>query len=110
MLTDFEMQKLVTLEVVDHEGKSLGYVECLFTDRETGRPEWLGVMTGKVRHHHVLVPVAHVERTNGRVAVPWPKEQVEAAPDYGKPEHPISEEMEREAYRHYGLERAAPPA
>jgi PRC-barrel domain len=110
MLTDSELRKLVTLEVRDREGESLGYVECLFADRETGRPEWLGVMTGKVRHHHVLVPVAEVERANGTVTVPWSKEQVKAAPDYGKADHPISEDMEREAYRHYGLERSAPPA
>ena len=30
-----------------------------------------------------------------------------SAPDYGKPDRAISEEMEREAYRHYGLESAA---
>ena len=37
----------------------------------------------------------------------WTKEQVEAAPDYGEPERNIPEELERELYRHYGLEPTA---
>ncbi len=105
-MDESDIRALMSRELVDRDGKSVGYVECIFNDRETGRPEWLGVMTGKLRHHHVLVPVSDVERANGRVAVPWTKEQVEAAPDYGKPDRSISEEMEREAYRHYGIESA----
>lgn len=104
MLDESDVQALISRDVVDSEGKSVGYVECIFNDRETGRPEWLGVLTGKLRHHHVLVPVSDVQRENGSVAVPWTKAQVEAAPDYGRPDHSISEEMEREAYRHYGME------
>jgi sporulation protein YlmC with PRC-barrel domain len=107
MLDEAEVRTLISRDVVDAEGKSVGYVECVFNDRETGRPEWLGVLTGKLRHHHVLVPVANVHRTNGNVSIPWTKEQVETAPDYGKPERAITEEMEREAYRHYGLEASA---
>jgi hypothetical protein len=38
--------------------------------------------------------------------VPWTKAQVDDAPDYGT-DTSISEELEREAYRHYGLEPAA---
>jgi sporulation protein YlmC with PRC-barrel domain len=107
MLDEAEFQTLMRRDVVDRDGKSVGYVECIFNDRDTGRPEWLGVLTGKLRHHHVLVPVSNVERANGSVTVPWTKEQVEGAPDYGAPDHPISPEMEREAYRHYGIEPAA---
>ena len=106
MLNESEFQALVSREVVDRDGKSVGYVETVFKDRATGRPEWLGVMTGTWRHHHRLVPVSDVEQAGATVRIPWAKEQVETAPDYGEPDSPISEELEREAYRHYGREPA----
>jgi hypothetical protein len=107
MLEEQELQVLVSRELVDQDRKSVGYVECFFNDRNTGKPEWIGVLTGKLRHRHVLVPVAGAEKVNGSLRVPWTKEQVVAAPDYGEPEGDISEELEREAYRHYGLEPTA---
>ena len=106
MLSESEFQALVSREVVDLDGKSVGYVETVFNDRATGRPEWLGVMTGTWRHHHRLVPVSDVEQAGATVRIPWAKEQVEAAPDYDDPDRPISEELERAAYRHYGREPA----
>jgi len=67
-------------------------------------PEWLGVFTGTFRQHHFLVPVRGGEREVSAVRLPWTKEQVRGAPDYRDPEASISEEMERAAYSHYGLE------
>jgi hypothetical protein len=104
MLEESELRVLVSKDVVDRDAKSVGYVECFFNDRDTGKPEWIGVLTGKLRHHHVLVPVSGAEKVDGSLRVPWTKEQVEGAPDYGAPEEAISDELEREAYRHYGLE------
>ena len=62
-------------------------------------------MTGTWRNHHRLVPVSDVKTTTGTVTIPWTKEQVDTAPEY-ELDHPVSEEMEREAYRHYGREPA----
>ncbi|MGH3037803.1 MAG: PRC-barrel domain-containing protein [Gaiellaceae bacterium] len=101
-----EIQALVSRELVDQNGKSVGYVETVFKDRETGQPEWLGVMTGTWRHHHRLVPAAGVEMVGATIADPWSKEQVESAPEYEDPDRAISEELERDAYRHYGREPA----
>ena len=109
MLDESELQALTSRDVVDRDGKLVGYVEAIFNDRDTGKPEWLGVMTGKLRQHHVLVPVSNVQRADGSVTVPWTKEQVESAPDYGAPDRSISPELEREAYRHYGIEPATAP-
>lgn len=107
MVGDTELRDLVGRDVVDRDGKSVGNLETFFKDKQTGEPEWIGVFTGTFRHHHYLVPVkgATTERTSLRI--PWTKEQVHSAPDYGDPEGAISEEMEREAYRHYGLKTAA---
>ena len=106
MLNESELQTLISHDVVDRDGKSVGYVETIFNDRDTGKPEWIGVLTGSLRHHHLLVPVGGIEREGTSIRVPWTKEQVHGAPDYGKPEGTISEDMERETYRHYGLEPA----
>jgi sporulation protein YlmC with PRC-barrel domain len=107
MLTESEFKELITREVIDRDGKSVGYIETIFNDRETGAPEWIGVFTGTFRHHHCLVPVKGVEKEGTTVRIPWTKEEVHGAPDYGKPEGVISEAMERRAYSHYGLESAA---
>jgi hypothetical protein len=106
MQSDSELQALTSREVLDSEGKSVGYVERVFTDRGSGEPEWIGVFTGSFRHHHRLVPSRGVESRGTAVRVPWTKAQVDDAPDYGT-DTSISEELEREAYRHYGLEPAA---
>jgi sporulation protein YlmC with PRC-barrel domain len=108
MISESEFPSLVSREVVDRDGKSVGYIETVFKDRETGRPEWLGVMTGTWRHHHRLVPATDdVTMVETAVGIPWTKEQVESAPDYGEPDRSIPEELEHEAYRHYGREPAA---
>ena len=106
MVDESELRAMLSREVLDPEGKSVGYVETVFKDRETGKIEWLGVMTGTWRHHHHLVPATDVESSGTTVKVPWSKEQVEKAPEYEDPDRPISEELEREAYRHYGREPA----
>ena len=108
MISESEFRSLVSREVIDQNGKSVGYVETIFKDRESGRPEWLGVMTGTWRNHHRLVPVTEaLETSTGTVTIPWTKEQVDAAPEYDEPDHPISEKLEQEAYRHYRREPAA---
>ena len=107
MLNETELRDLLSRDVLDAGGKSIGNVETFFADRNTGKPEWIGVFTGTFRHHHYLVPVKGATREGTALRIPWTKEQVHGAPDYGDPEGAISEEMEREAYRHYGLETAA---
>jgi sporulation protein YlmC with PRC-barrel domain len=108
MISESEFHALVSREVVDRNAKSVGYIETVFKDRETGRPEWLGVMTGTWRHHHRLVPATdEVKMVETTVTIPWTKEQVESAPDYGEPDRPISKELEDQAYRHYEREPTA---
>lgn len=106
MLDEGQLRNLIGHDVVDREGKSIGNLETFFADRNTGRPEWLGVFTGTFRQHHYLVPVEGAGVDGSAIRVPWTKEQVHSAPDYRDPETSISEEMEREAYSHYGLQPA----
>jgi hypothetical protein len=105
MLSESELRALTGRDVLDSDGTSVGYVERFFNDRGSGEPEWIGVFTGSFRHHHRLVPVRGAENAGTAVRVPWTKDQVQGAPDYGAGTS-ISEELEREAYGHYGLEPA----
>ena len=89
MISESEFRSLVSREVIDRNGKSVGYVETIFKDRESGRPEWLGVMTGTWRNHHRLVPASDdLETSTGTVTIPWTKEQVGAAPSTTSPISP----------------------
>jgi sporulation protein YlmC with PRC-barrel domain len=106
MLDETQLRNLMGRDVIDSEGKSIGNLETFFADRNSGRPEWIGVFTGTFRQHHYLVPLDGAEVAGSALRVPWTKEQVKSAPDYGDPERSIPEEMESEAYRHYGLQPA----
>ena len=103
MLDEAQLRNVIGHDVVDRDGKSIGALETFFADRKTGRPEWIGVFTGTFRHRHYLVPVEGIVSEGTVIRVPWTKEQVQSAPDFGDPEATISEELEREAYTHYGL-------
>lgn len=106
MLDQAELQSRVGYDVVDRDGKSVGNLEFVFNDADTGRPEWIGVFGGTFRHYHRLVPVKGIEREEIRLRVPWTNEQVKSAPEYGTARS-ISDELEREAYRHYGLTQSS---
>ena len=114
MLDEAQVKRLVGLDVVDEAGKSIGNVEFVFNDEDTGRPEWLGVISGTFRQHRVLVPIEGLDRAGPSVQVPWSKDRVRQAPSYGDKDRGgilglgsyslgISKEKERAAYAHYGL-------
>jgi sporulation protein YlmC with PRC-barrel domain len=106
MLDEIQLRTLLGRDVVDSDAKSIGNLETYFADRSTGRPEWIGVFAGTFRQHHYLVPVEGAVSEGTAVRIPWTKEQVKDAPEYSDPEQSISEELEGEAYRHYGLQPA----
>ena len=109
MLDEAQLRDMMGRDVIDREGKSIGNLETFFADRNTGRPEWIGVFTGTFRQHHYLVPVEGAEVEGSAIRVPWTKGQVKSAPDYRDPETSISEEMEREAYATTACSPPFPP-
>ena len=101
-------------EVLDRDGKSIGYVDQVFNDAETGEPEWLGVITGGLRRRTHLVPMSGVEPGNGSLKVRWTKDRVKGGPQYGGGDKgsilglgeygaAISDAKEREAYTYYEI-------
>ena len=113
MLDEADLTALIGHDVEDRDGKSIGYLEHVFSNAETGTPEWAGVLAGTFRQHHVLVPLEGAERVGGSLRVAWPKDRVKDAPRYDREEPGsvagtervrISASMDRDARAHYGLE------
>jgi sporulation protein YlmC with PRC-barrel domain len=113
MVDENDVRSLLGHEVVDRDGKSIGYVDQIFTDNQTGEPEWIGVITGGLRRRTHLVPVTGLETGNGTIKVPWTKDRVKESPQYGSGDKgsvlglgdyraAISESKEREVHAYYG--------
>jgi sporulation protein YlmC with PRC-barrel domain len=119
MLENYSMQELQELgghEVVDASGESVGFVDLVFVDDPTGRPEWIGVWSGLAgKGPRVIVPLRGIEHGEGEIRVPWTKDVIISAPSYDDEDDrgllrddpdgiAISPEKERAAYQHYGVE------
>ena len=117
MLDEVELRSMLGHDVVDERGKSVGNIEYIFRDEETGRAEWIGLLAGTIRPRRLLVPVRGAERDGVSLRVPWPKERIKQAPTYGQDRRgilglgqyktTISTEKERIASAHYGLGESA---
>jgi len=110
---------LVGADVVDPLGRSIGSVEEVFADPETRRPLWIGVARGLFRPRRVIVPAKGLERAGGLLRVPWTRDRVRRAPQYGADDrggilgfgsYPpvLAADKQRAAAAHYGLEPEAP--
>jgi sporulation protein YlmC with PRC-barrel domain len=119
MLENYALQELRELggrEVLDANGESVGYVDLVFVDDATGRPEWLGIWSGIAgKGPRVIVPIRGAEHADGEIRVPWTKDVIMSAPTYSDEDDrgllrddpdgiAISPEKERMAYEHYGVE------
>lgn len=112
MLDEEELRSYVGHDVVDQNGKSIGWVDTIFNDDETGEPEWIGVLMGVFRQRKHLVPAAMAEKGNGSLRLPLTKDSISRAPTYDKEDRKgllglgqyrlaISKEKEQEAYAYY---------
>lgn len=111
-----ELLPLVGHEVVDANGKPVGYVDLFFADEDTRRPEWIGVwLGGRPGGHRVLTPLRGAELVEDELRLPWTEDLLKTAPTYNEEDDRglfdddseiigISPEKERGAYDHYGVE------
>jgi hypothetical protein len=83
-------------------GGSVGRVEGVYVDAESGEPRWLLIRMGRFGHHSAL-PFSHAVGGAGRVWAPYQREIVRQAPriDAGKP---LSRERELELCGFYGID------
>ena len=88
---------------VGSDGDKIGKIEEIYTDAETGKPEWLAVTTGLFGSKVSFVPIAEASETGGDVRVPYDKQQVKDAPN-AEADGELSQEEESGLYSHYGLD------
>lgn len=103
--TDLSAQEWLALrgtEVCDAGGDSIGTVDEVYTDRDTGLPEWIGIKAdaGLFLADRVVAPVWNsVLRTNV-VTVPYTRAQVSEA---NANPNEIADDVEARLYEHFGI-------
>ncbi|HZD65147.1 MAG TPA: PRC-barrel domain-containing protein [Acidimicrobiales bacterium] len=97
-----ELHELFHRPVLDRNGEKLGKLEDFFRDDRTGRPLWLEVRAGSIRHRVDFVPVEGAECVGGQVVIPFDRTFVQGAPT---PERyrPMSEEDDARLASYYGV-------
>jgi sporulation protein YlmC with PRC-barrel domain len=108
-----ELRPLVGHEVVDTNGTSIGYVDLIFVDTDSGRAEWIGIWNGVWETRpRVLVPLRGCEVVEDEIRIPYTSDVIERAPSYDDEDDRglftddsigIGPEKERLAYEHYGV-------
>ena len=93
-----ELTQMRGAPVVSRGGEQIGEVDEIYLDNDTGKPEWVGVSTGR---KSVLVPLEGADVQENAISVPYEVDQVKSSPQVKSEE--ISQEQEQEIYAHYGL-------
>ncbi|HVW34882.1 MAG TPA: PRC and DUF2382 domain-containing protein [Acidimicrobiia bacterium] len=87
--------------VLAQDGHKIGKVKDIYTDVDTGRPEWLTVSTGWFNGRTSFVPLEQATERGGDVMVPFDEATVKEAPTADS-EGRLSVQEEQALYRHYG--------
>jgi len=89
--------------LVDRYGSRIGTIDAIYLDDRTGEPEWALVNTGLFGTKSSFVPLTHATQSDNDVLVPYDKQLVKDAPRIDPDGH-LSEDEERQLWRHYGLD------
>jgi hypothetical protein len=82
-------------------GATVGKVEGVFVDAETGDPEWVLARVGRFGNH-TLVPARDAVEGVGHVWVPYSRDVIRGAPKVD-PVASLSASAERSLLAHYGI-------
>ena len=98
---------------IDPEGDKIGKIADLYSDEDTGRPEWLAIKTGLFGTHVSFVPLAGATPQGDDLMLPYEKDLVKQAP-HVDPDGHLEPDEEATLYNHYRGSRtrqqAAEPA
>jgi uncharacterized protein (TIGR02271 family) len=89
--------------IVDRDGGRIGPVDAIYLDDQSGEPEWALVNTRLFGTKASFVPLAQATEADGNIRVPYDKQLVKDAPRIDPDRH-LSEDEERQLWRHYGLD------
>ncbi|SFD08826.1 PRC-barrel domain-containing protein [Streptomyces aidingensis] len=108
MQTDIDPRSLIGRKALDRNGAKIGTVDEVYLDDATGVPEWAAVRTG-LFSRDAFVPLEPSELVEETLRVPFDRELIRQAPDFGVGRH-LSPEQELQLYHHYGLDVPGAPA
>jgi hypothetical protein len=92
-------------DLADRDGETIGRIEEIYLDAESGEPEWALVHTGLLGSKRSFVPLADATEADGRLRVPLEKDTVKDAPGV-EPNGQLTDAEEAELLAHYGPEPA----
>lgn len=97
-------QDLLDFDVADGAGSSIGAVNALWTDRDSGQLEFLGVKTGWIFGSNHVVPInqVQIDQVARQVRLPYTADFIKGAMTIDA-DAEISEAEEAEIYRYYGV-------
>ncbi len=102
MISNEQLRDIMGSNVETLDGDKIGSAGSIYTDDQTGQPEWVTVRTGMFGTKESFVPLAEAEFAGGTLRVPYSKDQIKNAPQVDPDGH-LSPEQESDLYRYYGL-------
>jgi uncharacterized protein (TIGR02271 family) len=102
MQSNIDPGQLVGRNLLGPQGETLGTVEQVFLDDQTGVPEFATVRTGLFGSRQSFVPLAEAQVFGDAVSVPYDKETIKGAPHIDADQR-LSEQEEEQLYSYYRL-------
>jgi len=91
--------------LTDASGHKIGKIDDIYTDDDTGQPEWLAVSAGLRGPNPYFVPMRGATLSGRGVQVPFPKDQVKGASS-STADGTLSRLVKGRLYAHYGCSYA----
>jgi uncharacterized protein (TIGR02271 family) len=103
MFEHSQIHEVVGSTAYDSNGDKIGKVGQLFLDDQTDRPEFVTVNTGLFGTSESFVPVGAATYDDGKLTVPFTKDQIKEAPKVDLDGGHLDESEEQRLYQHYGM-------
>jgi uncharacterized protein (TIGR02271 family) len=101
MVVQDQIDNVFDKDVYGSDGDRIGGVKQVYTNDQSGQPEWLTVSTGLFGTKETFIPLADADLSGDRVTVPFTKAEVKDAPNVDADGH-LSPEEEQQLYSYYG--------
>jgi uncharacterized protein (TIGR02271 family) len=92
----------VGTDAYDVNDDKIGEIAAIYSDDETGRPEWLAIRTGLFGLNTSFAPISATTVRDGQLHLPYTKDAVRDAPNV-KPNGYLTSDEERDLFDHYGF-------
>ena len=101
MVVQDQIDSVFDKDVYGSDGERIGGVKQVYTNEQSGQPEWLTVSTGLFGTKETFIPLTEADLSGDRVTVPFTKAEVKDAPNVDADGH-LSPEEEQQLYSYYG--------